>query len=227
MKELATDEVALVESKLQVPIQSASELKRLILDDCWYSLRSTEEKRIRYRSKEASVLGFNSSEGGVATGRYILNPNGDYDIYSIINEASVLLASTLSVGISYQSQQSVPDNALIMQFSAERWKNIPTHIMQSMFEEIESKLRVAAFAVVYFDNFDRTLPILESFAKALIKHPNIVVIMSATYSLQTTEPEMPDEQIEHMADNITVASLSPSRRSMTEFFKLCQTGANV
>lgn len=226
MKELATDEVALVESKLKLPIQSVSEVKRLILEDCWYSLRSTEEKRIRYRRNEASILGFNSSEGGVWTGRYILNPNGEYDIYSVINETTALLASTLSVGISYQSQQSIPDNALIMQFSAERWKNIPTHIMQSMFEEIESKLRVAAFAVVYFDDFDRTLPILESFARALIKHKNIVVIMSSTYSLETKEPELPDKQINNMAEDLTVVSLPPSRKTMTRFLSLCQAGAN-
>lgn len=227
MDKLANDELALFESRLGFRLLGVNEFKQDIIEDCWNSLRSTTEKQIRYRKAEAAINGFNLDTGGVDTGRYVLNPGGQYDVYSTIVEASAILASKLNLGITYKSKESSPDKALISRFEADQWSNIPIPIVQKMLEEIEIQLRKAAFAVAYFNEIHTTHPVLRSYASGLIKHPNIVVVCDASYRLDTPEISLQSDNDNDLFQSMTGYSLRPTRKQMTDYLRLQSSGVKA
>lgn len=220
-KEIAIDELALIESNTQLKVLDIDQFKTRVLEGCWLSLRSTKEKQMKFRSQEVKLNGYFVEVGGVDDAICVYNPNGSLSVFDAINEIVSKFSASLKIATSYQSQEATSNNGLVCSFSHEQWSGIPIDIAQEMLEEIELKLRTSAFSVAYFKDFDKSSELLRSYAYTLIEQPNVVVILESSLDLSSSTPPIPAFSDHALLSRSSIFILQPTRKDMDEYSNLC------
>ncbi|CAH6940669.1 conserved hypothetical protein [Vibrio chagasii] len=182
-RDLPLDEVTLIENKLGIKVYSTDQLRDTVIKECWGSLLSTDEKRLKFRSKIMEIKGHKVDFGGCGGAQYIFNPDGHHDVFNKINECITHFASKLGLPISFKPQDSTGSEILVTRISPHDWTDIPDTVAMEMLESIESKLRSATVGFVVFTDFLNAPPLLRSYALNLFDKQNVAVFLTSSIDL--------------------------------------------
>ncbi|MFM2668706.1 hypothetical protein AAFX24_28585 [Vibrio mediterranei] len=205
------DERVIIEEVTGLVLSSERSLRETVTMNCWGSLLSDRDKRLRYESLEHEYCGFNRPLGGNIDNFYVFEINGGSKRpYQIVNESISTLASKLKFNVNYEPNREMT-GAFFYRIDSKKWEEIPDHIAMQMLEEIEHSLANAEIAALYFDDFYSATELLRSFGFKMVTHPNVAVYMSSSFPLDSINLEPLPENIETM---ITTESSSVLSRGL-------------